>query len=179
MNKVCKCIYYSIVLFGNEVINRIPSRHFRIWFYRAMGAKIGKNTVIYRRVNMLLPKRLKIGDNSSIGWNVEIDARGEIIIGNNVNISSHTKFITGSHELDDKEFKAKFKPIIIKDRAWIATGATILQGVIIGEGSVVCAGAVVTKDVPDFTVVGGVPAKILRKREYDLTYTIPKAPLLN
>lgn len=179
MKKIKKCIYYSIVLFGNIVINKIPSRSFRNVFYKLMGAKIGKETVLFRRIDMLYPKGLNIGDNGSIGWFAHIDARGGINIGDNVVIASYSKLITGGHNVDDPSFNAEFKPIIIKDRVWIGTGATILQGVVVGEGAVVAAGAVVTKDVPKFTVVGGCPAKVIRKRNSKLNYKIPKAPLLH
>lgn len=155
MPKVLKAVYYSVVLFGNAVINKIPSRHLRKWFYQIMGAKIGKNTFPCRRVEVLFPKGLELADGVAIGWFSELDARGGIIIDHDSNISSHVKLITGSHDIDDPDFTADFKPIHIGHHCWIGTGATILQGVTIGDGAIVAAGAVVTKDVRPFTVVGG------------------------
>ena len=99
MSKPIKMIYYAITLFGNIVVNKIPSRHFRKWFYQLMGAKIGKNTFPCRRVEVLLPRGLKLADGVAIGWFAELDARGGIIIEHDTNISSHVKMITGSHEL--------------------------------------------------------------------------------
>ena len=72
-----------------------------------------------------------------------------------------------------------FSPISIGSRVWICTGAIILPGVNIGDGAVIAAGAVVTKDVPPYTVVGGVPAKSIRKRREDLDYCLPKATILH
>ncbi|MVX64181.1 acyltransferase [Clostridium chromiireducens] len=179
MNKVVKCIYYSVVLFGNVVVNKIPSRHIRKWFYQSMGASIGKGTVICRRADILYPKGLDLSDNVAVGWFVHMDARSGIKIGDNCNISSYTKFITGSHDVDDPMFTAHFKPITIGNNVWIGTGATVLQGVTIGEGAVVAAGAVVTKDIPQYEIWGGVPAGFIRKRNNEVKYKIKSAPLLH
>lgn len=179
MPKYTKMLYYAIVLFGNVVINKIPSRHFRKWFYQLMGAKIGKNTVLCRRVEVLYPKGLKLSNNISIGWFSELDARGGITVEHNTNISSHVKMITGSHDIDDPNYTADFQPIYIGHHCWIGTGAIILNNVMIGDGAVVAAGAVVTKNVPAYTVVGGVPAKIIKKRPQNLNYKIGISPMLH
>ena len=109
-----------------------------------------------------------------------MDARGGIYIDHDTNISSHTTFITGSHDIDDPKFKASFKPIHIGHHCWIGTGATVLQDVTIGDGAIVAAGAVVTKDIPPYEVWGGVPAKFIRKRGCtDFDYTMHGSPFLH
>lgn len=178
MNKFTKICYYSIVLFGNAVINKIPSRHIRKWFYQILGAKIGKNTTIYRRAEVLFPRGLNIADRTQIGWFTCLDARGGIKIGNDTNISSYVKIITGSHDVDNPNYGAVFKSIELGNHCWIGTGAIILQGVKIGDGAVVAAGAVVTKDIPPYEVWGGVPARYIRSRQKNLDYQLPKAPML-
>ena len=74
--------------------------------------------------------------------------------------------------MDDKEYTADFKPIEIGHHCWIGTGAIVLQGVKIGDGAVVAAGAVVTKDIPANEVWGGVPAKYIKKRNKNLDYKL-------
>ena len=180
MPKPIKYLYYSVVLLGNMIVNKIPSRHLRKWFYQMLGAKIGKGTVICRRADVLFPKGLRLAQNVAVGWSVDLDARGGIFVGHDTNISSHTRFITGSHDIDDPKFTASFQPIRIGHHCWIGTGATVLQGVTIGDGAVVAAGAVVTKDIPAGEVWGGVPAKFIRKRgceEFD--YQVQGAPFLH
>ena len=179
MSKPVKCLYYAIVLMGNMVVNKIPSRHLRKWFYQLLGAKIGKHTVICRRADILFPMGLDLADHVAVGWFVDLDARGGITVGHDTNISSHTKFITGSHDIDDPQFTASFLPITIGHHCWIGTGAVVLQGVAIGDGAVVAAGAVVTKDIPAFEVWGGVPARFIRKRNPECEYRINGAPFLH
>ena len=99
MNPIIKRFYYAIVLFGNVVINKIPSRHIRRCFYQFMGAKIGKHTFPCRRVEALLTKGLVLYDRVAVGWSAELDARVGIEIGHDTNISSHAKMITGSHDI--------------------------------------------------------------------------------
>lgn len=179
MPKIQKSVYYAVTLLGNMIINKLPSRHLRRWFYQMLGANFGKNCMPSRRVEILLPKGLKLGDGVAVGWFAELDARGGITVDHDTNISSHAKLITGSHDIDDPNFTADFLPIHIGHHCWIGTGATILQGIKIGDGAVVAAGAVVTKDIPPYTVVGGIPAKIIRKRNENLRYENEKAPLLH
>lgn len=172
MSKPVKCIYYSLVLFGNAIWNKLPSRHLRKWFYQMLGAKIGKDCFPSRRVEILLPMGLELGERVAVGWFAELDARAGIKIGNDTNVSSHVKLITGSHDVDDKEYNADFKPIEIGHHCWIGTGAIVLQDVKIGDGAVVAAGAVVTKDIPANEVWGGVPAKYIKKRNINLDYKL-------
>lgn len=177
MSKIHKAIYYVVTLWGNRIINKLPSRHIRRWFYQMLGAKMGKNCFPCRRIEILLPKGLKLGDGVAIGWFAELDARGGISVDHDTNISSHVKLITGSHDIDDPDFTADFLPIHIGHHCWIGTGAMVLQGVKIGDGAVVAAGAVVTKDVAPWTVVGGIPARKIGTRDSDVNYQTGKPPI--
>jgi len=110
------------------------------------------------------------GENINIGENVFVNHactfmdRGGITLEDYVLIGPKVNLITTNHPLNPLERRATISyPIVIKRNAWIGAAATIMPGVTIGENSVVAAGAVVTKDVPDNTIVGGVPAKIIKK----------------
>jgi len=177
--KTGKILYHSsLQLFGNWFLFHLPSRRIRKTVFRLFGGKIGRNSYFFRCCSFEWAARITIGKNCSIGGNCVLDGRGEIVIGDNVNISSFTQFITGSHELNDLNFIDIYKPIYIGNRVWIGTRSLILPGVRIGEGAVVAAGAVVTKDVDPFTVVGGVPAKYIKERSRDINYELlPVLPL--
>jgi maltose O-acetyltransferase len=84
--------------------------------------------------------------------------------------------MTAKHFVNDPDFKGIDKPIKIRDRVWIAAGATILQGIEIGEGAVVAAGSVVNKNVEPFTMVGGIPAKKIGQRNKNLRYKVHSKP---
>ena len=165
LRKIGETTYFAATMFGNTVVNKIPSRMLRRLYYRMLGAKLTAKSVIYRRVDVLKPSGLKMGKGSSIGWFCLADARGGIEIGDNVTVASYSKLVTGKHDIDNPLFPGRFEPIVIKDYAWVCTGSLIVSGVTIGKGAVVAAGAVVTKDVPDMAVVAGVPAKIVRYRQ--------------
>ena len=122
------------------------------------------------RTYLLLQGRLEIGTDTHINQGCLIDARGSVKIGSHVSISHRVSIMTGSHDINRVDFVAQFKCIEIGDFAFIGVGAIVLQGVRIGSGAVVCAGAVVTKDVQDYTIVGGVPAKVIGVRRKDLNY---------
>ena len=178
MSKPVKAIYYGLVLLGNMFINKIPSRHLRKYWLELFGAKLGKNSFVSRRVEVLLPMGLIMGNGVNVGWFAELDARGGIEIGNNTVIASHVKIITGSHDVQDPNFTANFAPVKIGERCWLGTGAIVLEGVTIGDCAVIAAGAVVTKDVEPYTVVGGVPAKRIKERAKDLQYVNSSIPFL-
>jgi len=120
-------------------------------------------------VTVFTPLYINYGKHISIGKNVFINfdctflALGGITIEDDVLIGPKVSFITESHPLDPEQRKGLIgKPIHIKKNAWIGANATILPGVTIGENAIVAAGAVVSKDVPDNTIVGGIPAKFIK-----------------
>jgi len=112
---------------------------------------------------------LKVGDHSNIGPYSYIGCSGHIEIGNHVMISPRVSIYAENHVFDEvtKTIKSQGvarKNVIIEDDCWIAANSIILAGVTIGKGSVVAAGSVVTTDVPPYSVVGGVPARLIKKR---------------
>jgi putative colanic acid biosynthesis acetyltransferase WcaF len=146
--------------------------------YRAFGVRLEErgSGVIMLGTEVYAPARLELGRGTIVGRHCLLDARGGIRIGRDVNVSSYTRFMTAKHVIDDPWFDAEFDPAIVEDRVWIAMGATVLGGVTIGEGAVVAAGSVVTRDVDPFMVVGGVPARPIRERSHDLRYQLDYRP---
>lgn len=122
---------------------------------------------------------IKIGSNTVINRATYLDGRVHLTIGNNVNISHQTLIQTLTHDPLSSHFICQCKPVIIKDHVWIGARAIILPGVIIGEGSIVAAGAVVTKDVEPYTIVGGNPAKFLKKRNCTIEYSSKYFPFFD
>lgn len=107
---------------------------------------------------------IRLGRNVFINQNCTFYDLGGIDIGDDVMIGPNVSLITSSHPLDPSQRRSVTvgKPIVIERNVWIAAGATIIGGVSVGENSVVAAGAVVTRDVPPNSLVGGNPAKVLR-----------------
>lgn len=107
--------------------------------------------------------QLIVGNNSRLNG-VHIDARELVKIGKNVRIAPYTIILDSDfHDIKDHFTDGPSKPVIIEDDVWLATRCTVLKGVTIGKGSVVAAGAVVTKDVPSNCVVAGVPASVIKR----------------
>lgn len=154
----------------NDILPHIPFWNIRKKYLQAVRMQIGKQSFIMKKCYINNANKIIIGDYSHINRNCLLDGRGGITIGNNVSISHNVQIITGSHDVNSKTFDASYLPILINDFAWIGIGATILQGIEIGEGAVVCANAVVTKEVAPYTIVGGVPAKQIGNRNKDLDY---------
>lgn len=169
------CIYNFIRSFilnymVNSVIPHIPFWSWRRCYLRSIGMKIGEGSFIMKKNYFISANLISIGDNSHINTQCILDGRGGLTIGSSVSISHRVNIMTGSHDYKSKNFQGIFKPIVIEDYAWIGIGATILQGVTIGKGAVVCAGAIVTKDVPAYAVVAGIPAVQIDTRPQDLDY---------
>ena len=111
-------------------------------------------------------KNIHIGENVFINSNCTMQDQGGIYIGNDVLIGHNVCLLTLNHDFDiEKRAELHPSPVHIENKAWIGSNATILPGVTIGEGAIVAAGAVVTKDVEAKTIVGGVPAKFIKKIE--------------
>lgn len=155
-------------------VSNIHSHTIRNFFYKYVyTVEMKKNSVIYYGTQIRTPSSLSIGKGSVIGDNAILDARCGITIGSNVNFSSNVSIWTLQHDYRDPDFNCTpqhYGPVAINDRAWIGPNVIILHSVTIGEGAVVAAGAVVTKDVPPYTLVAGCPAKIIGKRPQNMRY---------
>lgn len=152
--KLLKQINYQDLLEEkkNELFTKILGRELPegFWFLTPIHIDYGRNLVL--------------GKNSFINFNCSLLDRGGITIGDNVLIGPNCNIFTTNHPIDPKNRRATVsKPIVIKDNVWLGGNVTVLPGVTIGENSIVAAGAVVTKDVPANVIVGGTPAKVIKK----------------
>jgi acetyltransferase-like isoleucine patch superfamily enzyme len=146
-----------------------PGPKLRAVFYETTLPKCGKGLYVHSGVILYFPYNVCIGDNVYMNRNTFITARDPVEIGNNVLIGPNVVINTGNHTFADPNIPIvkqghTSEKIVIGDDVWIGANAIILKGVNIGKGSVVAAGAVVTKSVEPYTVVAGVPAKKIKDR---------------
>ena len=156
--------------------DNIPSHYVRRFFCRLGGVEIGKGSALHMGTRFYNPKNIRIGEDSIVGENAVLDGRGRLSIGNHVDIASEVMIYSSEHDVNDSNFRAISAPVIIKDYVFIGPRAIILPGVTIKKGAVVGAGAVVTKDVEEGLIVGGIPAKQIGEREIkNLNYKLGRA----
>lgn len=125
----------------------------------------GQRVMLSAGVKVICPERIIMGHDVLIANRCWVQAAGGLTIGNRVMLGPNVQVLTSNHDVET--LLTVNAPIVLEDEVWIGAGATLLPGVRVGQGSVVAAGAVVNRDVPPFTVVGGVPARVLK--ELDLS----------
>jgi len=155
--------------------SRLPVHALRVGLVRMLGAKIDGTATLYHGFQVRSARGLRIGARANIGDGAILDARGGLTIGEDVNLSTQVHLWTAQHGWDDADFSYESAPIVIGDHAWLSTRVTVLPGVTIGEGAVVAAGAVVTKDLAPYGLYGGVPARFIRARQAPKSYRLAPA----
>lgn len=153
----------------NRVVATIPFPSWRYAFYRVVcGMKLPDSKSVYLAMGAQFYgealDKIEIGKDCAFGYDTFWVACDTIRLMNDVIVGHRVEFYTADHDPDDPAFTTRGAPIIIEDHVWIGSKAVILKGVTIGRGAVVAAGSVVTKDVEPFTIVGGNPAQVIRKR---------------
>jgi putative colanic acid biosynthesis acetyltransferase WcaF len=139
-------------------------RRYRVAWLKLFGANVDWTSSIDRTATIVDPWNLTIGKSSSIGEYACIRCRGQVTIGEQCCIGRGVFLLSASHNIESPKFEMITAPISINNNVWIATNAIIGKGITVGEGTVVAAGAVVVKDVEPWIVVGGNPAKPIKKR---------------
>lgn len=161
-----------------RIAGLIPIHTLRWLIYLAAGVRIGKGAHLHMGTQFFYPARIDIGEGTIIGQSAFLDGRDRLIIGDHVDIASDVVILNSEHDINSEDFHAITAPVRIGDYVFIGPRAIILPGVKIGRGAVVAAGAVVTKDVLEFTIVGGVPAEVIGERKLkDPHYRLGRARL--
>ena len=126
--------------------------------------QIGENSIIYNQLTVVRPKNVTIGKNVTVMNGVLMMSAGGITIEDNVMIAANVQLISNNHDPYDR-YVITCKPILIKEGAWIGAGATILPGVTIGKYAIIGANSIVSKNIPDYGVAVGSPAKVIKYLE--------------
>lgn len=157
----------------NWCVNRIPSHALRLAFYRRlMRFEIGENAAVHLGAIFTAAENLFLGEGAVINRGCSIDTREPVHIGAHASISPEAVILTADHDLLSPAFEGRSAPVSIGSRAFVGTRAIVLRGVSIGTGAAVAAGAVVTRNVPDYAIVAGIPAGIIGERPANLEYQI-------
>lgn len=170
LKTICLWAYLAI---ANHVVSKIPFNSIRGFIYRnCFCISMGRGSVIHMNCFVMKPRLIKIGNNTLINSRCTLDGRMGLTIGSNVDIAMETSILTLGHDINSPDYDVKGAEVTIGDRACIYTRSMILPGVHIGEGAVVAAGSVVTRDVDPYTIVAGSPAQKIGDRNRDLNYTL-------
>lgn len=161
LNRVLS-IFLDLELYLLYLVGLVPSHTFRKLCYQAAGMKLAGTIHMWARFYQ--PNNIEIGSDSIVGDHVFLDGRAKLQIGSHTDIASEVLIYNSEHDINSDDFHAILAPVRIGDYVFIGPRAVIMPGVEVGNGAIVAGGAVVTKNVPDFAIVGGVPAKIIGER---------------
>jgi maltose O-acetyltransferase len=151
-------------LYVLRLVGYIPSHLIRKFFYNLSGMDLPLDSTIHLGANFFKPSGIKIGHDSIVGSRCFLDGRAPLTIGNHSSLASEVMIYNDEHNIHSDTYDNSYGPVTIGDYVFIGPRAIILPNVTIGDGAVIAAGAVVTKDVPAFEVWGGVPAKKISDR---------------
>lgn len=161
------------VMYRVKILGKVPSQSYRKFMLKHIyKMNLSENVVIYGWDTIRHPWNISIGEGSIIGNDSYLDGRNGLVIGRNVNLSGTVKIHTESHDINDPFFRSLNSGgrVEIGDRVWISSDTIILPGIKVGTGSVVVAGAVVTKNMDEYGIYAGIPAKKIGERSHDLRY---------
>ncbi len=144
----------------------------RIFLNACWRGGVKKGVAFHSGVVFFDYRRVVVGVGSTINRGCYIDNRGDVSIGDNVNISHDVRIYTAGHNVQDSMASMTYAPVRIENNAWIFPNVIIMPGVVVGEGAVVYPGSVVVKDVEPYGIVGGNPAAFIKKRTGDIEYKL-------
>lgn len=165
--RIVRQLYLHLVMLLTSVLPDLrPCLALRGFLMRPALKRCGRNFQIGRRVTINFPQCVEVGNDVYIATGSWIHAPGGVVIEDEVQLAPFVVLITGDHALRDGSYRfgvGRRAPICLKRGCWLAAHVTVTQGVTVGRGALVAANAVATRDVPDFAVAGGVPARILKE----------------
>lgn len=160
-----KTISLELLLLFLKYVGFIPIHSIRKFFYILSGVNMPLDSNIYMGANFFNPSGITIGHDSLIGSNSFLDGRAPLTIGSHTSLASDVMIYNDEHNIHDQNYSNSFGTVTIGDYVFVGPRSIIMPGVTIGDGAVIAAGAIVTKNVPGFEVWGGVPAKKISDRK--------------
>jgi acetyltransferase-like isoleucine patch superfamily enzyme len=168
--KVYKFLVAFAFYFFNGIVTRVPLYSIRHFYLRTLfHIHIGRESSVHMGC-FITGLNISIGDYSTISRKCHLDGRGGLQIGNCVSISPEVYTVSLTHDLQNPLFPTVGKQIIIEDYVWIGARAMIMPGVTIATGTIVGAQSVVTKSFPPYSIIAGVPAKVIGERNHNVAY---------
>ena len=164
----CKFLVVALLNFTKDFFP-YPLRN--LWLLM-FGIRVHVTSSIHRQCRFFHIGKFSLGRNSTVNFGCYLDNRRGIKIGDNAAIAHNVKIYTLGHDIDSTNFETKGASVTIGNNVFIFSNAMIMPGVTIGDGAVILPGSVVTKSIEPFAVVGGVPARIIKKRTTEIAYTI-------
>lgn len=163
----------------NSFVGRLPIHCLREWYLRGYLGAYGSGTSVQMGCSFLNGRKVCFGERNVVNFGCLFDGRRyRIVTGDDVSIGPEASILTLGHDPQSPSFELRGGEVIIGNHVWIGYQALILPGLTIGEGAVIAAGAVVTKNIEPFNIVAGNPARVIGKRNSDLKYTLSFRPLL-
>lgn len=164
---------YSYLINGLFLVMELLPPFIRWMVFKLSLKRLGRNTLIDYKTYLRYPSKISIGDNVSINRGCELYASflvptGRITLGNNVILSPNVRLFTIGHDPSHFDFPDLAGPIVIGDHAWIGGNSIVLPNISIGEGAVIGAGSVVTRDIPAYAIAVGSPARVIKYRTFDV-----------
>ena len=154
-----RCVFAVARIFPGKSGNLLS-----IFILRIFGAQIGKGCIVYPSATIWSPKNLILGNYCVIGPKANIYSVDKVVLGNGVQISQEANLVTASHNYTSKSHELITGPIIIGNNSWVAQKASVLMNVTVGSNCVIAFGSIVTKSVDSNWVLGGIPAKKIKRR---------------
>lgn len=167
-----RTVKHALVVLLNIAPQFIPFFAVRRFYFDLIGIQLEQGASIGMGFRFYRTRNVCLGKNSVVNRDCLFDNRDVIKIGQNVSVARNVRIFTAGHDPESPLFEMTTAPVVIGDHVVIFAGAMIMPGVSIGRGAIVHSGSVVTKDVKDLAIVGGVPAKVIGTRQLDPSYAL-------